>query len=162
MGNRTKAIIEEKANSVAALSKDIKEYGSFLVFEYLGLNSEEISDLRRSLRESKSKLVVYKNNILNRTFKELQLGNSEKMTGFSAILLTNNDIKPFQNVIKLSKEKDFLKLKLAYFDNEVIEKQNLELLYSLGSKEDMLVKLSQTLLSPLYNLTFLIKNVKNS
>ncbi|GCE63981.1 50S ribosomal protein L10 [Candidatus Mycoplasma haematohominis] len=160
MGNRTKEIIQRKADEVSLLSKDIKEFGSFLVFEYLGLNSEEISTLRRKVRESKSKLIVHKNNILNRTFKELKLGNSEEMTGSSAILLTNNDIKPFQDVIKLTKEKDFLKLKLAYFDNEVIEKENLKLLSSLGSKEDLLVRLSQTLLSPLYKLTFLIKNVE--
>lgn len=160
MGTRTKEIIKGKSSQVNALSKEIEEYGAFLVFEYLGLNSEEMVLLRRSLRECDAKLAIHKNNVLNRTFKNLKLNNSEEMKGPNAIVLTKRDMKPFKNVIKLSKEKDFVKLKLACFDNEIIEKENLKVLESLGSKEDILVKFARTLMSPLYKLVYLVKNIE--
>lgn len=161
MGARTKEIIRGKEESVNLLSKEIENYGSFLVFEYLGLNSEDVSILRKKLKESDSKLVIYKNNILNRTFSKLQLKSNEKLKGANAILLTKSDIKPFQNIIALSKERETINLKLAYFANELIEKENLKLLATLGSKEDMLVKVSQTMMSPMYKFLYLIKNLAN-
>lgn len=161
MGTRTKEIIREKGENVDLLSKDIGDYGSFLVFEYLGLNSEDVSILRKKLKKSDSKLVIYKNNILNRAFDKLQLKSEEKMKGANAILLTKNDIEPFQNIVALAKDRETIKLKLAYFENEIIEKDNLKLLASIGSKKDMLVKVSRTMMSPLYKFLYLLKNLPN-
>lgn len=161
MGARTKEIIREKGESVDLLAKDIGDYGAFLVFEYLGLNSEDVSILRKKLKKSDSKLVIYKNNILNRAFDKLQLKSEEKMKGANAILLTKSDIEPFQNIVALAKDRETIKLKLAYFENEVIEKDNLKLLASIGSKKDMLVKVSRTMMSPLYKFLYLLKNLPN-
>lgn len=161
MGARTKEIIREKGESVDLLAKDIGDYGAFLVFEYLGLNSEDVSILRKKLKKSDSKLVIYKNNILNRAFDKLQLKSEEKMKGANAILLTKSDIEPFQNIVSLAKDRETIKLKLAYFENEVIEKDNLKLLASIGSKKDMLVKVSRTMMSPLYKFLYLLKNLPN-
>ncbi|AEG73769.1 ribosomal protein L10 [Mycoplasma haemofelis str. Langford 1] len=154
--------IREKSALVDSLAKEIKDYGSFLVFEYLGLTAEEISQLRSQLRKIDAKLVVHKNNILYRSLQKNGISCDEEIVGPNAILLSKNDISPFQNIAKLAKDKDFLKLKLAYFDNEIIKGDNLSLLATLGSKEDLLVRFSQTILSPLYKFAFMVKNIKSS
>ncbi|XP_032746454.1 50S ribosomal protein L10-like [Rattus rattus] len=161
MGSRTKEIIEGKNRRAEELTKGIEEYGAFLVFEYLGLNAGEIAILKKKLRALDAKLIVHKNNTLNRSLRKLDLKYSEELKGPNAILLSRGNMTPFKEIIDLSKDKDFIKLKLAYLEKEVIEKENLQMLASLGSKEDLLVKLCQTLMSPLYKCAYLLKNIKN-
>lgn len=159
MKTKSEERIKEKGVLVNSLSQEIKDYGAFLVFEYLGLTAEEISEMRREFRKTGAKLVVHKNNILNRSLEAAKLNYDKQITGPNAILLSKNDISSLQNVVKLAKNKEFIKLKLAYFDNVLIADENLSTLASLSSKEDLLVKLAQTIMSPLYKLAFMIKNI---
>lgn len=152
--------ITRKSEEVNFLSQEIENFGSFLVFEYLGLSAGEMNELRKNFRDSGSKLVVYKNNILNRALKKSKISFEKEMSGPNAILMTKNDIKPFQEIIKLSKTKEFLNLKVAYFENEFFDGENLKLLSSISSKNDLFIKLAQTLMSPLYKFAFLLKNIE--
>ena len=62
----SKAAIAAKEKYVDAFSEELKAAKSLLVVDYLGLTVDEVTSLRKELRESDVKMKVVKNTYLKR------------------------------------------------------------------------------------------------
>ena len=57
-------VLEEKKQIVSEITDKVKNSESVIVFQYQGLTVDELSDLRRQLRDAKAEVKVYKNTLL--------------------------------------------------------------------------------------------------
>lgn len=65
-------ILEQKKQVVNEIVDKLKNSESVIIFQYQGMTVEELSDLRRQLREVESDVKVYKNTLLKRAADELK------------------------------------------------------------------------------------------
>jgi len=155
-----KQVIQNKVVQVEELSKKIKDAKSFLVFEYLGLNAIQSSELRQKLFKGQAQMIVIKNNILNRALKVLNNPSIPESTGPCAIIISNGDeIIPFKEVYDLSKENDFIKYKFGVLDGSLVDKNKLATIATLPGKDGLLSMLCSVLLAPLRNFMYGLKAV---
>ena len=66
-------IIEQKANVVNEIENHIKDANSIILFDYRGISDNDAKELRRKLREVGADYKVYKNTLMARAFKELDI-----------------------------------------------------------------------------------------
>ena len=59
-------ILEHKKAIVDEIVDKLKSSESVIIFQYQGMTVEELSDLRRKLREVESDVKVYKNTLLKK------------------------------------------------------------------------------------------------
>ena len=67
------------------ISDKIKNSSSVVWFEYQGLTVSETNELRRLLRETDSDFKVYKNTLVTRALKDLEIELNETLEGPKAI-----------------------------------------------------------------------------
>ena len=66
-------ILEQKKQIVDEIIDKLKNSESVIIFQYQGLTVEELSTLRRELKNVDSDIKVYKNTLLKRAADELKI-----------------------------------------------------------------------------------------
>ena len=66
-------ILEAKQVIIDEIANNVKESSSFIFLENNGLSVSETMELRRKLRESNSELKIYKNTLVARALKDLNI-----------------------------------------------------------------------------------------
>ena len=79
-------ILEQKKEVVNEIVNKLKSSESVIIFQYQGLTVEELSSLRRELKNVDSEVKVYKNTLLKRAADELNLNLDDFLEGPNAIL----------------------------------------------------------------------------
>ena len=64
-----KLILEKKANTVNEIASKIKESAGVVFIDYRGLTDEEITSLRKTLRDNNADVKVYKNTFIRIKFR---------------------------------------------------------------------------------------------
>jgi len=149
---------------VAELSDVMKGQDNFYISNFVGLKSEEMNELRRSLEESSSKYVVLKNSIARIAFKSLGITDAEKMIeGGTGIIFTGDDVAHAARIIaKFSKAHAPLKIKGGYIDGALIDGSKVKYLASLPSREDLIATVVYTLKAPISGFVGVLSNTLKS
>ena len=139
----------EKVERVAALKERIEGSSALLLTDYRGLTVSEISELRRSLRESWTSFAVIKNTLMSRAAADAGLAElGEMLTGPSAIAFVDGDPVAAAKAIKAAtKQYPALVLKGGYMDGAVLDDAGANRLADLESREVMLSKIAGMLKS---------------
>ena len=87
-------ILEQKKLVVDEIVNKLKSSESVIIFQYQGLTVEELSELRKELKNVDSEVKVYKNTLLKRAADELNLNLDEFLEGPKAILLGQELLEP--------------------------------------------------------------------
>ena len=66
-------ILEQKQVVIDEITNNVKESNAVVFFEYRGLTVSEMTELRRSLRNSGSDVKVYKNTLAKRAVNSLDI-----------------------------------------------------------------------------------------
>jgi len=151
----------EKQSMVKDLTEKIQKTKSFLLADYCGLTVEQMTDLRRKLHASKSKVRVIKNRLFKRALKELSIeGLDAHLKGPVAVASSDEDaIMPAKVMVGFAKENEKLKLRAGYMEKQVLTVKMIEALASLPSKEVLLAKLLATMNAPATNLVGVLSAV---
>jgi large subunit ribosomal protein L10 len=139
----------EKVERVAALKERIEGSSALLLTEYRGLTVSEISELRRSLRETGTSFAVIKNTLMSRAAADAGLAElGEMLTGPSAVAFVDGDPVAAAKAIKAAtKQYPALVLKGGYMDGAVLDDAGANRLADLESREVMLSKIAGMLKS---------------
>ena len=82
-----------KIERVAELKEQIERANALLLTEYRGLTVEEITELRRSLRDVDASLAVIKNTLMTRAANDAGIAElDELLSGPSAVAFVNGDV----------------------------------------------------------------------
>jgi large subunit ribosomal protein L10 len=138
-----------KIERVAELKEQIEGANALLLTEYRGLTVEEITELRRSLRDVDASLAVIKNTLMLRAANDAGIVELDEMvSGPSAVAFVNGDVVAVAKKLKdASKQFPALVIKGGYMDGAPLDAAGASALADLESREVMLSKIAGMLKS---------------
>lgn len=140
MGN--KKTLESKMSVVSEITNRVKSSSSVVFFDYRGLSDEEITELRKKLRESDSDMKVYKNTLTKRALDDLNLTIEECVVGPSAVVFGTDAIAPIKTLVNYAKDHILLSIKGGIVDGKVSSMESLAKLATIPSREGLLTMLA--------------------
>ena len=152
---------QQKENHVSEIKDLISKSKVIVIWDYLGLNAEEISDIRVSIRNENASNKVYKNTVASIAFKES--GKEEiikHLEGPSSFLfIEDEDSKALATLNKYVKNNDKISFKAGYIDGEFYDKEAITEIAGLPSKEDLLSMLLSALQGTIRNLAYAVSQI---
>jgi large subunit ribosomal protein L10 len=153
---------EEKVKVVEELKGQLNDYKSIYLTDIAGLNSIQTSKLRRECFNSNVKLSVVKNTFLERAMSESDNDFGELkdlLKGNTTIMLSEIGSSPAKVIKKFRKDGDKPILKGAFVDEAIyIGDDQIEALFNLKSKEEVIGEIIGILQSPAKNVISALKS----
>jgi len=137
-----KLILEKKAETVNEIATKIKDSAGVVFVDYRGLTDEEVTALRRQLRENDSDVKVYKNTLTKRALDSLNLSLDECVVGPSAMVYSTDAVAPIKIVTNFAKEHQALSVKGGIVDGKVSSLEELSQLATIPSRDGLLTMLA--------------------
>jgi len=153
---------EDKVKVVEELKGQLNDYKSIYLTDIAGLNSIQTSKLRRECFNSNVKLSVVKNTFLERAMSESDNDFGELkdlLKGNTTIMLSEIGSSPAKVIKKFRKDGDKPILKGAFVDEAIyIGDDQIEALFNLKSKEEVIGEIIGILQSPAKNVISALKS----
>jgi large subunit ribosomal protein L10 len=148
---------EDKGLIIENLAQSLNEYNHVYIADTAGLNAEDTSALRRLCHAKEVKLVVVKNKLLIKAFDKAKGDYSELipiLKGSSTMMLSNEGSTPAKLIKEFrTKKREKPAFKAAYVEEAVYTgEENLEVLLSVKSKNELIGELVGLLQSPVRNV----------
>ena len=147
---------EDKTAVIKQLAITVGEYTNFYLTDIATLNAAKTSDLRRECTKQEIKLVVVKNTLFKKALEQVEGDFSALDTalkGNTAIMFSNNANSPAKLIKTFAKGTDIPKLKAAYVqEGFYIGSENLDMLVSIKSKNEVIAEVIALLQSPAKNV----------
>jgi len=135
-------IIEQKAEVVSEIKEKFSNAKSVVLFDPRGLNVAEVTELRKSLRESGSDYKVYKNTLAKRAVAETGLELDSYLEGPTAISFSTDELAPVKILSEFAKKHSALELKAGVIEGKVAEANKLAAYAAIPSREGLLTMLA--------------------
>jgi large subunit ribosomal protein L10 len=133
----------QKEQEVAELAEKFQRANVGILTDFQGLNVEQITDLRRKLRDSQSEYRVVKNTLMRRAAKgtiiEALLAQAK---GPCAVALSYADpVAPAKVLTEYAAKQDKLRIKAGVLQGRLLEREEIERLARIPSREVLLAQL---------------------
>lgn len=156
---------EAKDTIIVELGEKLKSYPHFYLVDTTGMNAEKTSALRRKCFKNEIKMVVVKNTLLHKAFKNSDI-NYEPLygclKGTTAVMFTNTANMPAKLLKEYTKE-GVPSLKGAYAEESFfVGADKLEELASLKSKNELIAEVVALLQSPAKNVVSALQSGANT
>lgn len=153
---------DEKVQVVADLRKKFEGVRAAFVAEYRGINVEELTKLRRLLKDTSADFRVTKNTLvrlaLKGTDKEPLI---EFLEGPTAIALSYEDPVVTAGVLaRFAKEQPYLRLKAGVLGGKVINLEEIKALSEIPPREVLLGRLVGLLKATSWNLVYVLGGIQ--
>lgn len=157
--NKNRQLKEAK---VVEIKEKLEKAQSVVLASYQGLTVEEDTTLRKSLREAGVEYKVYKNSLVTLAAKELGMESiSEYLEGPVSIAFGYEDATaPARVLFDFAKSHKKLELKAGIVDSVIYNKEQVEKLATIPSKEVLIAKLLGSFKAPLSNVAYLLNAIK--
>ncbi len=157
-------IIKQKEEQVKKLAEVFKGSNIVLLVDYRGINVENDTALRKSIREVNGKYSIIKNNIVRRALKEDNYeGFDEVLEGPTAVITTEDEYLPVLKAIyKFSKDNDYYTIKGGIIEGKAVSVDEILTLAKLPSREELIAKLAGSLLANITKLAATLDAVRVS
>ncbi len=153
---------EEKVKVVEELKGQLNDYKSIYLTDIAGLDAMQTSNLRRECFNSNVKLSVVKNTFLERAMSESENDFGELkdlLKGNTTIMLSESGNSPAKVIKKFRKDGEKPILKGAFVDEAIyIGDDQIEALFNLKSKEEVIGEIITLLQSPAKNVISALKS----
>ena len=126
--------IQMKSQVVAEIVEKLQKSSSTIVVDYKGLTVEEVTELRKKMREAGVEYKVYKNTLVRRAAKEVGIEefNNELLVGTNAIAFGYDDpIAPARVIKEFMEAHPKMQLKMGvvegtfYNEAQIVEFANI-------------------------------------
>lgn len=153
--------IVKKQQEVDLVVEKIQNSASIVVVDYLGLTVEQVTDLRKQLREAGVEFKVIKNTIMRRALEKLEVDyHKEVFQGPTAVAFSAEDaIAPAKILSDFAKKADVLQLKGGVVEGKIASKEEIESIAKLPNREGLLSMLLSVLQAPVRNVAYAVKAV---
>ena len=157
----SKTILEQKQAIVADLAEKIKASPAGVVVNYQGITVDADTKMRKALREAGVSYMVMKNSLTGRACESVGLGDMKQyLEGMTAIAIAGEDPVAPAKVLKEYAEKiESFEILAGYLDGQVVDKDTVNKLADIPSKEVLVAKLLGSIKSPLYGLAYALQAV---
>ena len=134
--------LEKKSLVIEEIKSKVNDNTTVLLFDYRGITDEAAKELRRKLRENDADYKVYKNTLMARALNELNIDINDSLVGPSAMAFGADQIAPIKIVAEFAKNHPEIILKVGIVDNEITDKEKLNQLATLPSRDELLTMLA--------------------
>jgi len=157
----SEAAIAKKAAIVEEVTEKFKTASSVVVVDYRGLTVDEVTRLRKQLRDANVEMKVIKNSILTRAAKAAGLeGLDEVFTGPTAVAFSNEDVvAPAKIIDEFAQDAKALEIKGGIIEGKVSTLEEITALAKLPNREGLLSMLLSVLQAPVRNVAYAINAV---
>lgn len=157
----SEAAIAKKETLVQAAAEKFESAASVVIVDYRGLTVEEVTNLRKQLRDAGVEMKVIKNSILSRAAKKVGLdGLDEVFTGPTAVAFSNDDVvAPAKIIDEFAKDAKALEIKGGVIEGKVSSVEQITALAKLPNREGLLSILLSVLQAPVRNVAYAVKAV---
>ncbi len=157
----SEAAIAKKETLVQAAAEKFESAASVVIVDYRGLTAEEVTNLRKQLRDAGVEMKVIKNSILSRAAKKVGLdGLDEVFTGPTAVAFSNDDVvAPAKIIDEFAKDAKALEIKGGVIEGKVSSVEQITALAKLPNREGLLSMLLSVLQAPVRNVAYAVKAV---
>lgn len=155
------SILKQKETVVNEVADLMKNNSATVVCEYRGLTVDEITALRKTLREKNAVATVYKNTLVTRAANTLDHKDFDQyLAGPNMFIFcedyTNGSLKA---VAKFAKKYDAFSIKGGIIENKVCDADYVKAIAALPSKEGLVSMLLSVLQAPMRNLAYSLSQV---
>lgn len=141
-----------KIDAVAEFKERVQTHMVAIATQYQGITVEQVTDLRRKLRDANVEYKVYKNTLVRRVLDELNLSDAAAfIEGPTAWAFSNDPVAPAKIMKDLAKEVKVLSMNGGILEGRVVSKVQVESLASLPPREVLLAQVVGTIAMPLRN-----------
>jgi len=160
MAEYTTKLQQYKLDAVESLKQDFKSAKDYILSDYRGLNVEQITALRRKLRETGAIFKVVKNRYVKIALHELEMPEiSEQLMGPTAMTLTALDAGHAAKILVEFSNDTALTLKGGIIDGKVFDGEQIRQFSMLPSKNQLLSMLMSAMNGPLQSLLYAFQAV---
>lgn len=155
------AKVEEKKPIVDEIKANLDGAKSVVLVDYLGLTVEQDTQLRKSVREADVIYKVYKNTFIKRAIDGTEFADlANDLEGPTAVAISKEDATaPARVIANFAKTADKLELKSGVVEGKYYDKNGIQVIATIPSREELLSRLVGSLQSPIANLARVIKQV---
>ncbi|RLK62790.1 50S ribosomal protein L10 [Atopobacter sp. AH10] len=154
-------VIQQKQAIVDEVADRMRQAGSVLVVDYLGLTVAEVTELRSQLRAEGISMQVIKNTILRRAAEAAGIeGLNDSFVGPTAVVFGGEDVvAPAKIVAGFAKKAEALEIKGGVIEGKVATLEEINTIATLPSREGLLSMLLSVLQAPIRNTALAVKAV---
>ena len=140
-------ILEQKQAIIDEIKENVKESSSFIFLENHGLTVSETMELRRILKKSESELKIYKNTLVARALKDLDIDLADELNGPKVVAFGKDIIEPIKAVCEFAKKHENLIVKVGIVDGKVTGLEEINKLATIPSREGLLTMFASGLMA---------------
>ncbi|UTC66119.1 MULTISPECIES: 50S ribosomal protein L10 [unclassified Treponema] len=146
MALRTKNPNRQKTEAIESIKNDVKASSSFIFTEYRGLKVEQITELRKKLRENACTYKVVRNNFARIAFEDADIKDVDSwLTGPTALAMVAEDANlAAKTLFEYAKDAPALVIKGAVVDGEIYDAKQIEAFSKLPGKKDLIAMFMST------------------
>ena len=151
--------IEVKSQVVAEIVEKLQSSSSAIVVDYKGLTVEEVTELRKKMREAGVEYKVYKNTLVRKAAKEVGIEqfNDELLVGTNAIAFGYEDpVAPARILKEFMDSHPKMQLKMGVVEGEFYNEAQIVEFANIPSREVLLAKLLGSSKAPMSNFAYLL------
>ncbi|WP_027087337.1 50S ribosomal protein L10 [Cohnella panacarvi] len=153
-------IIAAKQQEVDVIAAKLRESTTTVVADYRGLNVEQVTLLRKQLREAGVEFQVLKNSLVSRAAANIELAELDAiLTGPTAVAFSKDVVAPAKIISDFAKKNDALKVKGGVVEGRYVDAAQIKALADLPSREGLLSMLLSVLQAPMRNVALAVKAV---
>ena len=158
----SKTIVKQKEEIVNKLAEELKDAKLILLADYRGITVEDVTKLRKEVRETNAEYKVIKNNIVKRALDANgESGLDDLLEGPTAVITSKEVyLAPAKAIYNFTKDHDFYKIKGGIIEGKVMTAEEIITLAKLPSRQELLAKLAGSLLGNITKLAVALDAVK--
>ncbi|MBD5443702.1 MAG: 50S ribosomal protein L10 [Treponema sp.] len=154
-----KKVQDAKTKAIKDAKETLSEYNDFIFADYRGMTVEQITRLRKKLREQNATLKVMKNNFARIAFEQMEIDNvAEYLKGPTVIAMSKEDSNVVaKTLFDFAKEVPVLSVKGACVDKEILDAAKIEAYSKVPGKKELIAMLMSAINGPARQLAATIK-----
>ncbi len=144
----------EKEAAVSEIQEKLQKSKAVVLADYRGLNVQEVTELRKKLREAGVEYKVAKNTLTSRAAKAVNIeGLDEYLSGPTALAFGYGDaVTPAKILSTFAKDHKKLEIKGGVLEGKVIDFRMVKTLADLPSREALLGQVAGLMQAPMRGL----------
>jgi large subunit ribosomal protein L10 len=143
----------EKVELVASLHQTLSETACVVVTQQVGMNVDEVEQLRSAMREAGTNYKVTKNRLARLALKGTQYeGLDQSFSGPTAIATSDDPVATVKAAVKFAKENEKFSIVTGSIEGSMLSMEELKRLAELPSFDELRAKIVGLLKTPAMNL----------
>ena len=151
---------QHKVDALEAIKSKLEENSDYIFTDYRGLTVDQITELRRKLREKEAEYKVVKNRYAKLAFQQMETPDvADLLVGPTALALLKDDPSAIAKILVDYAREAPVEVKGALVDGRVFDGPQTVELSKLPGRDQLLAQLMSTMNAPVQNLVYAMNGV---